>query len=115
MQLDEDLPYAEGGEADPQQGPQMTLASDLHRYDWRTPRLQGYNAILVVVDCLSKWIHTVPIVTSLDSAGVAQCRQDISPMCKSPIWTGFDPPDIPCSLQVQKHSKTCCQCLIKSS
>src|SRR5258708_5805422 len=31
---------------------------------------KGYNAILVVVDCLSKWIHTVPTVTSLDSAGV---------------------------------------------
>ncbi len=26
------------------------------------------------------------------------CRQDISPMCKLPIWTGFDPPDIPHSL-----------------
>src|SRR5260370_12683475 len=33
---------------------------------------KGYNAILVVVDRLSKWIHTVPTVTSLDSAGVAQ-------------------------------------------
>src|SRR5258708_3477025 len=26
------------------------------------------------------------------------CRWDISPMCKSPIWTGFDPLDVPCSL-----------------
>src|SRR5258705_2916670 len=34
--------------------------------------LKGYNAILVVVDHLSKRIHTVPTVTSLDSAGVAQ-------------------------------------------
>src|SRR5258708_19498815 len=47
------------------------------------------------------------------------CRRDISPMCKSPIWTGFDPLDVPCSLQFQnpairvlffsdfhKHSKT---------
>src|SRR5258705_11497865 len=34
--------------------------------------LKGYNAILVVVDCLSKQIHTIPTVTSLDSAGVAQ-------------------------------------------
>src|SRR5258708_15634875 len=33
--------------------------------------LKGYNAILVVVDCLSKWIHTIPTVTSLDLAGVA--------------------------------------------
>src|SRR5260370_3802759 len=36
------------------------------------PDLKGYNAILVVVDHLSKWIHTIPTVTSLDSAGVAQ-------------------------------------------
>src|SRR5258707_9352533 len=34
--------------------------------------LKGYNTILVVVDHLSKWIHTIPTVTSLDSAGVAQ-------------------------------------------
>src|SRR5712664_4413920 len=33
---------------------------------------KGYNAVLVVVDCLSKRIHAVPTVTSLDSAGVAQ-------------------------------------------
>src|SRR5260370_17598607 len=33
---------------------------------------KGYNAILVVVDCLSKQIHTIPTVTSLDSTGVAQ-------------------------------------------
>src|SRR5258707_9602044 len=32
---------------------------------------KGYNAILVVVDCLSKQIHAIPTVTSLDSAGVA--------------------------------------------
>src|SRR5258708_18286426 len=32
---------------------------------------KGYNAILVVVDCLSKRIHTIPTVASLDSAGVA--------------------------------------------
>src|SRR5260221_7086582 len=36
------------------------------------PDSKGYNAALVVVDCLSKWIHAVPTVTSLDSAGVAQ-------------------------------------------
>ena len=36
------------------------------------PDLKGYNAVLVVVDCLSKQIHTIPTVTSLDSAGVAQ-------------------------------------------
>src|SRR6266436_3528856 len=33
---------------------------------------KGYNAVLVVVDHLSKQIHTIPTVTSLDSAGVAQ-------------------------------------------
>ncbi len=33
--------------------------------------LKGYNAVLVVVDCLSKRIHTIPTVTSLDSTGVA--------------------------------------------
>src|SRR5258705_4182393 len=32
---------------------------------------KGYNAVLVVVDHLSKWVHTVPTFTSLDSAGVA--------------------------------------------
>src|SRR5260221_1319703 len=37
----------------------------------------------------------------LMGAPTNQCRQDISPMCKSPIWTGFDPLDVPCSLQVQ--------------
>src|SRR6266436_1820528 len=36
------------------------------------PDSKGYNAILVVVDHLSKQIHTVPTVTSLDSAGVAR-------------------------------------------
>src|SRR5258705_6669432 len=35
------------------------------------PDSKGYNAILVVVDCLSKQIHTVPTVASLDSTGVA--------------------------------------------
>src|SRR5258706_6792043 len=32
---------------------------------------KGYNAVVVVVDRLSKWIHAIPRVTSLDSAGVA--------------------------------------------
>src|SRR5260221_12573545 len=36
------------------------------------PDLKGYNTILVVVDRLSKQVHTIPTVTSLDSAGVAQ-------------------------------------------
>src|SRR5258708_13574071 len=31
---------------------------------------KGYNAALVVVDRLSKWIHTIPTVTSLDSTRV---------------------------------------------
>src|SRR5258708_1236252 len=33
---------------------------------------KGYNAILMVVDHLSKRIHAIPTVTSLDSAGVAR-------------------------------------------
>src|SRR5258708_3911662 len=36
------------------------------------PDSKGYNAVLMVVDHLSKRIHTVPTVTSLDPAGVAQ-------------------------------------------
>src|SRR5258705_8373777 len=36
------------------------------------PDSKGYNAILMVVDRLSKWIHAIPTVTSLDSAGVAR-------------------------------------------
>src|SRR5258708_5813876 len=35
------------------------------------PDSKGYNATLVVVDCLSKQIHAIPTVTSLDSTGVA--------------------------------------------
>jgi hypothetical protein len=31
---------------------------------------KGYNAALVVVDCLSKQVHAIPTVTSLDSARV---------------------------------------------
>ncbi len=36
------------------------------------PDSKGYNAALVVVDCLSKQIHAIPTVTSLDSTGVAR-------------------------------------------
>src|SRR5258706_5815904 len=36
------------------------------------PDSKGYNAILMVVDCLSKRIHAIPTVTSLDSTGVAR-------------------------------------------
>src|SRR5260370_5829343 len=32
---------------------------------------KGYNTVLMVVDCLSKQIHAIPTVTSLDSARVA--------------------------------------------
>ena len=36
------------------------------------PESRGNNAILVVVDRLSKRIHAIPTVTSLDSKGVAR-------------------------------------------
>ena len=36
------------------------------------PDSKGYNATLMVVDRLSKWIHAIPTVTSLDSTRVAQ-------------------------------------------
>src|SRR5258708_1625703 len=36
------------------------------------PDSKGYNAALVVVDCLSKQIHAIPTVTSLDSTRVAR-------------------------------------------
>src|SRR5258706_41350 len=35
------------------------------------PDSKGYNTVLMVVDHLSKQIHAIPTVTSLDSAGVA--------------------------------------------
>src|SRR5258705_888970 len=35
------------------------------------PESKGYNAILIVVDRLSKCIHAMPTVTMIDSAGVA--------------------------------------------
>src|SRR5260221_7227830 len=35
------------------------------------PDSKGYNATLMVVDCLSKQIHAICTVTSLDSARVA--------------------------------------------
>ncbi len=35
------------------------------------PESKGYNAILMVVDRLSKCIHAIPTITTIDSAGVA--------------------------------------------
>src|SRR5260370_8298266 len=36
------------------------------------PDSKGYNAVLMLVDRLSKQIHAVPTVTSLDSTGVTR-------------------------------------------
>ena len=40
------------------------------------PESRGYNAILVVVDHLSKCIHAIPTVTSVDSEGMARLFLD---------------------------------------
>src|SRR5258707_15830928 len=48
------------------------LASDLHRHDQRTPRLQGVQCCPCGGGSPSKWIHTIPTVTSLDSTRVTQ-------------------------------------------
>src|SRR5258708_13710550 len=53
---------------------------------------KGYNAILVVVDHLSKRIHTIPTVTSLDS-GCPTLPQPCLPSSQTPggsnqqLWT----------------------------
>src|SRR5258707_808234 len=72
MQPDEDLPYAEGGEADPQQVPDQFWQVISVDMIGELLDSKGYNAVLMVVDHLSKQIHAVPTVTSLDSAGVTQ-------------------------------------------
>ena len=35
------------------------------------PTSYRYDALLVVVDCLSKWIHVVPTISDINSVGVA--------------------------------------------
>ena len=40
------------------------------------PESKGYNAILVMVDRLSKWIHAVPTTTDMDSLGIARLFRD---------------------------------------
>ena len=40
------------------------------------PESQGCDSIMIVVDCLSKQIHTMPTTTTVDSAGVAQLFHD---------------------------------------
>jgi len=42
------------------------------------PSSQGYNAIMVVVDCLSKRAHVIPTTSNITAAGVAWLFQDHS-------------------------------------
>src|SRR5258707_562177 len=72
MQPDGDLPYTEVGKLIPNKVPSrcwQVISIDMIR---ELPDSKGYNAILVVVDRLSKRIHAIPTVTSLDSAGVTR-------------------------------------------
>ena len=36
------------------------------------PLSQGFDAILVIIDCLSKRIHTIPMTTKVNSSGIAR-------------------------------------------
>jgi len=40
------------------------------------PRSQGYDAIMVVVDHLSKWAHVIPMTLDIMALGVAQLFRD---------------------------------------
>ena len=40
------------------------------------PESQGFDSIMIVVDCLSKQIHAMPTTTMVDSAGVARLFRD---------------------------------------
>jgi len=39
------------------------------------PQSQGYNAIMVVVDCLSKQAHIIPMTSDVMASGVAQLSE----------------------------------------
>ncbi len=69
MQLDKDLPYVKVGKLIPNRVPDQHWQVISIDMIGELLDLKGYNAVLVVVDHLSKQIHT--IVTSLDSVGVA--------------------------------------------
>src|SRR5260221_10752612 len=71
MQLDKTFLTQKVGKLIPNKVPDQcwqVISVDMIR---ELPDSKGYNAALVVVDRLSKWIHTIPTVTSLDSTGVA--------------------------------------------
>src|SRR5882724_12054176 len=40
------------------------------------PQSHGYDAIMVVVDCLSKWAHVIPTTSDITVSGVAQFFRD---------------------------------------
>ena len=40
------------------------------------PEVQGYNTLLVVVDCTKKMMHAVPMTSEMSALGLAKLYQD---------------------------------------
>ena len=71
----------------------QTLFQNTHGWQWITvdlitelPFSLGYDAIMVVVDRLTKMIHVIPTYTSLTSEGAAQLYRDY-------VWKDFGLPE----------------------